>query len=111
MSKFISSANSMIAVVDDASYLVNDALHIKAVFTASGVVAANTDVLTINIPDCGEHAEVGWFNTGSDHAATAAASIKKTTSTKDGLSVISIQLGAATAASQEYNVEGWVKIQ
>lgn len=73
-------------------------------FTASGVVAANTDVLHINIPDCSEHAEVGWFNTGSDHAATAAASIKKTTSTKDGLSVISIQLGAATAASQEYNV-------
>lgn len=111
MSKFISSANSMITVVDDASYQLNDALHINAVFTASGVVAANTDVLTINIPDCGEHAEVGWFNTGSDHAATAAASIKKTTSTKDGLSVISIQLGAATAASKEYNVEGWVKIQ
>ena len=87
MSKFISSANSMIAVVDDASYQLNDAL-----------------------PDCGEHAEVGWFNTESDHAATAAASIKKTTSTKDGLSVISIQLGAATAADQEYNVEGWVKL-
>ena len=110
MSKFISSANSAIKVVDDASYLVNDALHINAVFTASGIVAANTDVLHINIPNCGEHAEVGWFNTGSDHAATAAASIKKTTSTKDGLSVISIQLGAATAASQEYNVEGWVKL-
>lgn len=110
MSKFITSANSMITVVDDASYLVNDALHINAVFTASGVVAANTDVLRINIPDCDEHAEVGWFNTSSDHAATAAASIKKTTSTKDGLSVISIQLGAATAASQEYNVEGWVKL-
>ena len=110
MSKFISSANSAIKVVDDASYLVNDALHINAVFTASGIVAANTDVLHINIPNCGEHAEVGWFNTGSDHAATAAASIKKTTSTKDGLSVISIQLGAATAANQEYNVEGWVKL-
>lgn len=110
MSKFISSANNAIKVVDDASYLVNDALHINAVFTASGIVAANTDVLYINIPDCGEHAEVGWFNTDSDHAATAAASIKKTTSTKDGLSVISIQLGAATAASQEYNVEGWVKL-
>ena len=110
MSKFISSANNAIKVVDDASYLVNDALHINAVFTASGIVAANTDVLYINIPDCGEHAEVGWFNTGSDHAATATASIKKTTSTKDGLSVISIQLDAATAASQEYNVEGWVKL-
>lgn len=110
MSKFITSANSSISVVDDASYQVNDALHINAVFTASGVVAANSDVLRINIPDCGEHAEVGWFNTASDHAATAAASIKKTTSSVDGLKVISIQLGAATAKGQEYNVEGWVKL-
>lgn len=110
MSKFISSANSIITVIDDASYQLNGALHINAVFTASGVVAANTDVLHINISDCGEHAEVGWFNTGSDHAATAAARIKKTTSTKDGLSVISIQLDAATVANQEYNVEGWVNL-
>lgn len=110
MSKFISSANKSITVVDDASYMVNDALHINAMFTASGVVAANTDVLFINLPDCGEHAEVGWFNTSSDHAATAAATVKKTTSSVDGLNVISIQLGAATAASQEYNVEGWVKL-
>ena len=111
MSKFISSANGGIKVVDDASYMVNDALHINAVFSASAVVAANTDVLFINLPDCGEHAEVGWFNTGSDHAATAAATVKKTTSSVDGLNVISIQLGAATAAGQEYNVEGWVKLQ
>ena len=110
MSKFISSANESIKVVDDASYQVNDALHINAVFTASDVVAANTDVLFINIPDCGEHAEVGWFNTDSDHAATAGATVKKTTSSVDGLSVISIQLGAATVAGQEYNVEGWVKL-
>lgn len=55
MSKFITSANSMITIVDDASYQLNDALHINAVFTASGVVAA-------------------------------------------------------TAANQEYNVEGWVKL-
>ena len=110
MSKFISSANNSIKVVDDASYMVNDALHIHAVFTASDVVAANTDVLFINLPDCGEHAEVGWFNTSSDHAATAAATVKKTASSVDGLNVISIQLGAATAANQEYNVEGWVKL-
>lgn len=110
MSKFITSANSSISVVDDASYMVNDALHINAVFTANGVVAANTDVLFINLPDCGEHAEVGYFNTASDHAATAAATVKKTTSSVDGLNVISIQLGTATAASQEYNVEGWVKL-
>lgn len=110
MSKFLSSANVNIVMVDDASYLVNDALHINGVFTARGVVGANTDVLYVNLPNCGEHAEVGWFNTGSDHAATAAASIKKTTSTKDGLNVITIQLGAATANGQEYNVEGWVKL-
>lgn len=111
MSKFISSANASIKVVDDASYMVNDALHINAVFNASAIVEANTDVLFINLPDCGEHAEVGWFNTGSDNAATAAASVKKTTSSVDGLNVISIQLSAATAASQEYNVEGWVKLK
>ncbi len=49
----------VINVVDDASYMVNDALHINAVFSASAVVAANTDVLYINLPDCGAHAEVG----------------------------------------------------
>lgn len=107
MSKFISSANASIKVVDDASYMVNDALHINAVFSASAIVEANTDVLYINLPDCGAHAEVGWFNTGSDHAA----SVKKTTSSVDGLNVISIQLDAATVASQEYNVEGWVKLK
>ena len=110
MSKFITSANAGIKVVDDASYMVNDALHINAVFSASAVVAANTDVLYVNLPDCGEHAEVGWFNTGSDHAATNAATVKKTTSSVDGLNVISIQLGEATAANQEYNVDGWVKL-
>ena len=111
MSKFISSANAGIKVVDDASYMVNDALHINAVFSASAVVAANTDVLFINLPDCGAHAEVGWFDTGSDHSATAAATVKKTTSKVDGLNVISIQLGAATAADKVYNVEGWVKLK
>ena len=111
MSKFLSSANADIQVVDDASFMVNDALHINAVFSASGVVAANTDVLHINLPDCGTHAEVGWFDTASAHAATAAASVKKTTSKVDGLNVISIQLGAATAADKVYNVEGWVKLK
>ena len=110
MSKFISSANNNIKVVDDASYMVNDALHINAVFTANGVVAANTDVLFINLPDCGEHAEVGYFNTASDHAATTAATVKKTTSSVDGLNVISIQLNTATEAEQVYNSEGWVNL-
>jgi hypothetical protein len=108
MSKFISSANASIEVVDDASYLVNDALHINAVFSASAIVNANTDVLYINLPDCGAHAEVSWFNTGSNHAA---ASVKKATSSVDGLNVISIQLDADTVASQKYNVEGWVKLK
>lgn len=111
MSKFISSANASIKVVDDASYMVNDALHINAVFSASAVVEANTDVLFINLPDCGANAEVGWFNTASDHAATAAASVKKTTSSVNGLNVISIQLNTDTGASQVYNVEGWVKLK
>lgn len=111
MSKFISSANASIEVVDDASYMVNDALHINAVFNASAIVEANTDVLFINLPDCGAHAEVGWFDTSSNHAATAAASVKKTTSSVDGLNVISIQLDDATAASKEYNIEGWVKLK
>lgn len=110
MANFILSADDKITVVEDASYLLNDALHINAVFSASGVVAANTDVLRINLPNVGEHAEVGWFNTSSDHAATAAASVKNTFSSKDGLHNITIQLGAATVASQEYNVEGWVKL-
>ena len=110
MANFILSADDKITVVEDASYLLNDTLHINAVFSSSGVVAANTDVLRINLPNVGEHAEVGWFNTGSDHAATAAASVKNTFSSKDGLHNITIQLGAATAASQEYNVEGWVKL-
>lgn len=110
MSKFISSANESIKVVDDASYMVNDALHINAVFTASGVVAENADVLHVNLPDCGAHAEVGWFDTGSGHAATAKATVKKTTSSVDGLNVISIQLGTAIDAEHEYNIEGWVKL-
>lgn len=111
MGKFISSANASIKVVDDASYMLNDAVHIDALFSASGVVEANTDVLFINLPDCGARAKVGWFNTASDHAATAAAKVKKSTSSVDGLNVISIQLGAATAASQVYNVEGWVMLE
>lgn len=53
MSKFISSANASIKVIDDASYMVNDALHINAVFSASAIVNANTDVLYINLHDCG----------------------------------------------------------
>lgn len=111
MSKFISSSNKNIKIIEDASYMINDALHINAVFTAIATVAANNDAMRINLPDCGEHAELGWFNTGSAHAATASATVKKTTSSVDNLNVISIQLGAAASADQEYNIEGWVKLK
>ena len=111
MSKFISSANDSIKVVDDASYILNDALHINAVFNTSAAVEANTDALFIKLPDCGAHAELGWFNTDSEHAASAGATVKKTTSSVDGLNVISIQLGAAADASKVYNIEGWVKLK
>lgn len=50
----------------------------------SSAVAANNNVLYINVPKLGNKAEVGWFNTESNHSATAAG--------------------------QEYVVEGWVKL-
>lgn len=111
MSKYVMSANDMITVTGDASYTVNDTLVINTVISASGAVASGTDVLYITCPHLGEHAEVGWFNTASDSAATAFATVKATTSSKDGYTVNSITLGAATAAGQEYVVTGWVKLK
>lgn len=110
MVKFILPADDKIKVTEDVSYLLNDALHVNAVFTASGAVAAGSAVLRINLPNIGEHAEINWYNTSSDYTATAAATVKNTFSTKDGLHSITIQLSAATAASQEYHIEGWVKL-
>lgn len=110
MSKFISSAGTNITVTGDASYTINDILFINAVITAKGVVASGSDVLYINVPKLGNKAEVGWFNTASDHSATAAATVKSTTSDDGTMTVNSITFGAATAASQEYVVEGWVKL-
>lgn len=110
MVKFILSADDKIKITEDVSYLLNDALHVNTVFMATGAVASGSPVLRVNLPDIGAHAEVNWYNTASDYAGTAAASVKKTTSTKDGLNNITISLGAATAASQEYHIEGWIKL-
>lgn len=110
MAKFITSADAKIKVTEDVSYLLNDALHVNTVFTATGAVTAGQPVLRVNLPKIGEHAEVNWYNTASDYSATAAASVKDTFSTKDGLHNVTIQLGAATVASQEYHIEGWIKL-
>ena len=117
MSKFISSADTNITVTGDASYTINDILFINTVITANGIVAANNNVLYINVPKLGNKAEVGWFNTESDHSATesdhsatAAATVKSNTDDTGTITVNSITFGAATAAGQEYVVEGWVKL-
>ena len=109
MANFIQAANDNIQITEDVSYLLNDALHVNTVFTASGTVTDGEPVLRINLPNIGDHAELNWYNAASDYAATAAAKVKNTFSTKDGLHDITISLGAATAASQEYHIEGWVK--
>lgn len=110
MTKFIQSADSKIKMVEDNSYLLNDALHVFAVFTATGVVDANGPVLLVNLPNVGKHAELGWFNPASDHAATAGASVKNTTSSKGDMHKITISLGTATAADQEYHIDGWINL-
>ena len=110
MVNFIKSADSKIKINEDVSYLLNDALHVNAVFTASGVVETTKPVLHVNLPNVGKHAELNWYDTSSDHAATAAATVKDTTSSVDGLHDITIQLGAATVAGKEYHIEGWIKL-
>lgn len=110
MVNFIKSADSKIKINEDVSYLLNDALHVNAVFTASGVVETTNPVLRVNLPNVGKHAELNWYDTSSDHAATAAATVKDTTSSVDGLHDITIQLGAATVAGKEYHIEGWIKL-
>lgn len=110
MTNFIQSADSNITINEDVSYLLNNALHVNAVFTATGVVDADTPVLRVNLPNVGAHAEINWYNTGSDHAPSAAATVKNTTSSVDGLHNITIQLSAAVAASQEYHIDGWIAL-
>ena len=109
MVNFIQSADSKIKINDDVSYLLNDALHVNAVFTASGIVEANSPVLRVNLPNVGKHAELNWYNTSSDYAATAAT-VKDTVSSVDGIHNITISMSADTDASQEYHIEGWIKL-
>lgn len=110
MVNFIQSADSKIKINEDVSYLMNDALHVNAVFTASGAIEGTNPVLRVNLPNVGAHAEINWYNTASEYAPSAAATVKNTTSSVDGLHYITIQLGAATAASQEYHIEGWIAL-
>ncbi len=110
MVNFIQSADSKIKINEDVSYMLNDELHVNVVFTASGTVEANSPVLRVNLPNVGKHAELNWYNTSSDYAATAAAKVKNTVSSVDGIHNITISLGTATAASQEYHIEGWIKL-
>lgn len=109
MVNFIQAADAKIKINEDVSYLLNDALHVNAVFTATDAVTAGDPVLRVNLPNVGAHAEINWYNTSSDHAPTAAA-VKNTTSSVDGLHNITIQLGAATVAEQEYHIEGWIAL-
>lgn len=110
MVNFIKSADSKIKINEDVSYLLNDALHVNAVFTASGVVEANNPVLRVNLPNVGMHAELNWYNTSSDPASPAAAEVTNTVSSVDSIHNITISLGSATADSQEYHIEGWIKL-
>lgn len=110
MVNFIQAADAKIKINEDVSYLLNDALHVNAVFTTSGAVEANSPVLRVNLPNVGKHAELNWYITSSDYAATAAATVKNTTSSVDGLHNITIQLGADTVAEQEYHIEGWIEL-
>jgi hypothetical protein len=109
MVNFIQSADSKIKINEDVSYLLNNALHVNAVFTATGTVAADNPVLRVNLPNVGAHAEINCYNTGSDHATSTAATIKNTSSV-DGLHNITIQLSEAVDASQEYHIDGWIAL-
>lgn len=110
MVNFIQSADSKIKINDDVSYLLNDALHVNAVFTASDTVEAGNPVLRVNLPNVGKHAELNWYNTSSDYATTAAAKVKDTVNSVNGIHNITISMSTDTEASQEYHIEGWIKL-
>lgn len=110
MVNFIQSADSKIKINEDVSYLLNNALHVNAVFTATDAVTAGNPVLRVNLPNVGAHAEITWYNTSSAFAPTAAATVKNTTSSANGLHNITIQLDVDTVASQEYHIEGWIEL-
>lgn len=110
MVNFIQPADSKIKINEDVSYLLNDALHVNAVFTASGDIEANKPVLRVNLPNVGAHAKIIWYNTASEYVPSTTATVNNTTSSVDGLHNITIQLGTATVASQEYHIEGWIAL-
>ena len=110
MVNFIQSADSKIKINADVSYLLNDALHVNAVFTASGIVEKDKPVLRVNLPNVGAHAEINWYNISSEFAPTAAATVNNATSSVDGLHNITIQLDTDTVASNEYHIEGWIEL-
>lgn len=110
MANFIQSANNKIKINEDVSYLLNDALYVNAVFTATDVVNTDTPVLRVNLPNVGAKAKINWYNTASEYAPTAAATVKNTFSSVDGLHNITIQLSAPTAESKEYHIEGWIAL-
>lgn len=110
MINFIQSADSKIKISEDVSYLLNNALHVNAVFTATGAVTAGNPVLRVNLPNVGDHAEINWYNIGPDRDPSAAATVKNTTSSVDGLHNITIQLSADVAASKEYHIDGWIAL-
>lgn len=110
MVNFIQSADSKIKINEDVSYLLNDALHVNAVFTATGAVEASSPVLRVNLPNVGAHAKINWYNISSDFAPTAAATVKNITSSVDGLHNITIQLDEPTVAEQKYHIEGWIEL-
>ena len=109
MVNFIQSADNKIKINVDVSYLLNDALHVNAVFTASDAVTADNPVLRVNLPNVGAHAKINWYSTTSDFTPTAAT-VKNTTSSVDGLHNITIQLNTNTVAGQEYHIEGWIEL-
>lgn len=112
MVNFIQSADSNIKINEDASYLLNNALYVNAVFTATGEVTTGDPVLRVNLPNVGAHADINWYNTGSNRVPSAAT--VKNTSSVDGLHNITIQLNAdveaSVEASQEYHIDGWIAL-
>lgn len=110
MANFIQSADSRIEIVEDNSYLLKDALRVSTVFTSNGAVDANKPVLLVNLPNVGKHAELGYYNTATNHAANGGAKVTNTTSSKDGLHKITISLGAETLYGTQYYIEGWINL-
>lgn len=110
MVNFIQPADSKIKINEDMSYLLNNALYVNAVFTATSEVTANSPVLRVNLPNVGAHAEINWYITDSDRTSSAAAIVKNTTSSVDGLHDITIQLSTPVTESQECHIDGWIAL-